>query len=144
MNQYVTCCSIWVLLPLVISHTSFGVNKSGRRGDVSVSGPPPPPSPWQQPRIVMMGSGRGGHAKLRQVLLGFAHRPWDRWQDGSWENTYAAPPLFSMYSAILLFEIRNLINAGNQLNVAMVHHSGSIQSFKQQKGWSLMWLFRVQ
>ncbi|XP_029993014.1 anoctamin-3 isoform X1 [Sphaeramia orbicularis] len=39
-----------------------------------------------------------------------------------------------MYSAIWLFEIRNLINAGNQVNVAMVHHSGSIQSFKQQKG----------
>ncbi|XP_068578529.1 anoctamin-3 isoform X4 [Cebidichthys violaceus] len=39
-----------------------------------------------------------------------------------------------MRSAILLFVIRNSINAGDQLNVAMVHHSGSIQSFKQQKG----------
>ncbi|XP_069019424.1 anoctamin-3 isoform X2 [Embiotoca jacksoni] len=39
-----------------------------------------------------------------------------------------------MYSATLFVEIRNLINAGKQLNVAMVHHSGSIQSFKQQKG----------
>lgn len=39
-----------------------------------------------------------------------------------------------MYSAILLFKTRNLICTGNQLNAAMVHHSGSIQSFKQQKG----------
>lgn len=66
------------------------------------------------------------------------------WQDGSCENTYASPPQFPMYSAILLFQIRNSINAGNQLNVAMVHHSGSIQSFKQQKGWSPMRSFRVR
>ncbi|XP_062318538.1 anoctamin-3 isoform X1 [Osmerus eperlanus] len=39
-----------------------------------------------------------------------------------------------MYSAILLFKIRNIIFCGNQSNGAMVHHSGSIQSFKQQKG----------
>ncbi|KAM4572661.1 anoctamin-3 isoform 2-T2 [Odontesthes bonariensis] len=40
-----------------------------------------------------------------------------------------------MYSAILLFETQHLIHyVGHQLNAAMVHHSGSIQSFKQQKG----------
>ncbi|CAG5957893.1 anoctamin-3 isoform 5-T5 [Menidia menidia] len=40
-----------------------------------------------------------------------------------------------MYSAILLLEAQNLIShAGAQLNATMVHHSGSIQSFKQQKG----------
>ncbi|XP_031715512.1 anoctamin-3 isoform X3 [Anarrhichthys ocellatus] len=56
------------------------------------------------------------------------------WQDGSCENSDASPPQFPMRSAIFLFVIRNSINAGDQLNVAMVHHSGSIQSFKQQKG----------
>nr|XP_020480966.1 anoctamin-3-like isoform X2 [Monopterus albus] len=38
-----------------------------------------------------------------------------------------------MYTAILLFKIDPLFRAGNQVNIAMVHHSGSIQSFKQQK-----------
>ncbi|XP_034060568.1 anoctamin-3 isoform X3 [Gymnodraco acuticeps] len=39
-----------------------------------------------------------------------------------------------MYPAVLLFVIRDSINAGKPLIAAMVHHSGSIQSFKQQKG----------
>ncbi|KAL0968807.1 hypothetical protein UPYG_G00272140 [Umbra pygmaea] len=41
-----------------------------------------------------------------------------------------------MYSATLLFEIRNIIYGGSDKHPAgiMVHHSGSIQSFKQQKG----------
>lgn len=86
---------------------------------------------------------RGGwleHAELRQVLLRVcASAVRSPRQHGSRENTYASSPLFLMYSAVLLFVIRNLISAGNQLNVAMVHHSGSIQSFKQQKGWWLVW-----
>ncbi|KAK5902101.1 hypothetical protein CesoFtcFv8_007392 [Champsocephalus esox] len=36
--------------------------------------------------------------------------------------------------SVLLFVIRDSINAGKPLIAAMVHHSGSIQSFKQQKG----------
>ncbi|KAM7003000.1 anoctamin-3 isoform 1-T1 [Tautogolabrus adspersus] len=39
-----------------------------------------------------------------------------------------------MYCALLLSQTRNSINAVIRLNAAMVHHSGSIQSFKQQKG----------
>ncbi|XP_034540971.1 anoctamin-3 isoform X2 [Notolabrus celidotus] len=39
-----------------------------------------------------------------------------------------------MYSALLLSLTRDSINAVITLNAAMVHHSGSIQSFKQQKG----------
>uniref|UniRef100_A0A3P9AGT7 Anoctamin n=1 Tax=Esox lucius TaxID=8010 RepID=A0A3P9AGT7_ESOLU len=41
-----------------------------------------------------------------------------------------------MYSATLIFEIRNIIYGGNNQHPIgiMVHHSGSIQSFKQQKG----------
>lgn len=139
-----TCRSIWVLLPLVISRSLFGVSKSGRRGtcpsqdllrhchhDNSLG--------WWWWGV------EGGACGAETGVAGVCASPVR--SVAGWElreHVYAAPPQFPMYSAVLLFEIRNLFNAGNQLNVAMVHHSGSIQSFKQQKGWSLMGLFRFQ
>lgn len=89
-----------------------------------------------------MGSGGGSMRSLDRCCWGLRIASETVWQDGSWESTFAAPTQLPMYSVIWLFEIRSLINAGN-LTVAMVHHSGSIQSFKQQKGWSPMWLFRL-
>ncbi|KAJ4937647.1 hypothetical protein JOQ06_002279, partial [Pogonophryne albipinna] len=70
-----------------------------------LSGPPLPP-------VTMTTAVAGGHMRSfrdTQVLPGFAHR-------------------------FLLFVIRDSINVGKPLIAAMVHHSGSIQSFKQQKG----------
>lgn len=49
-------------------------------------------------------------------------------------DTYAIAPYFPMYPAFSIFCTRGSLSGSS-----MVHHSGSIQSFKQQKGQCTRW-----
>lgn len=87
------------------------------------------------------GRRRGRHSEQRQVLLWNARRPWHVVAERRLrEQQHCSDTLSRVCVAFVFVQTRDLGAAGNRATVAMVHHSGSIQSFKQQKGWSLvMW-----